>query len=561
MRHLSKKILCLSLSLSNIAFMGLLPGGLSAFAQGTPLPQNQPALINTQVPSTVLEILMRQDQAIKKKQQQAAVAKTALNKKPKKNKTHPNSEIAALPEISTETKSLAKKKSKTNTTAPMANVGLPIAIPNRIDDLSAAEPAPDLKPTAEMTTLADHSDVLPLRGMSAIPSRPDLSPSSSSITTIPEMRLSPAKVDNSTAPSFPTTSASSLSTIASALPSTSNRTTLTPSPYGTLGTLPNEALPVQGAILKTDSLKTKTALYLDNLNEKFQAWKEKPREPVTDHVRNIVDTVINTSHESNHNGRPLHYEALPGIAIFPVIRHGEEKAFGDMPLLFAREYSNKIASVVSPETHIYNPIYTVESIKQKGIGAIYDEMMEYYIRSGRPEPKATHWLLKQITESGYPISRIMFVESDVDMNNPEASTGFKDRVQALLMDANPRHIKMMVKSRVQVFDTESANMPRLWGGSWQRSVDFSNVRNITKSVYDDTDSERSFSSASRRISQELLYAMPRTSYMTPVYDTGVHAEVLKTGNNNDSTTIEASIKPAGLNSNLDQQGLRSTFNH
>jgi hypothetical protein len=514
--------------------MGLLPGGLSAFAQGTPLPQNQPALIDTQVPSSVLDILMRQDQALKKKQQQAATIKAAsLNKKSKKNKTQPSSDVVALPEASTETKSpssKSNKKSKTSSTAlPMANVGLPIAIQNRIDDLSP-DPIPELKPAVETTTLADNSDVLPLRGMHA-----SLPTSSNTVSqakspelkeeSVPALRLNPAKIsvtEPSQSSAFPGTS--SLHSTLPALPQDKEEYKFS----GKVSFSNNAIKPLKGGSSRMDDLKAKTALYMDDLNEKFQAWREKPREPIPDRVRNVVDTVINTSHETDHNGRPLHYEPLSGIAIFPVIRHGEEKAFGDIPLLFAREYSNKIASIVSPDTHIYNPIYTVESIKQKGIGAIYDEMMEYYIRSGRPEPKATNWLLKQITESGYPISRIMFVESDVDMNNPEASTGLKDRVQALLMDATPRHIKMMVKSRVQVFDVENPNMPRLWGGSWQRSVDFSSVRNITKSVYDDTDSERSFSSASRRISQELLYAMPRTSYMTPVYDTGVHAEVLKT---------------------------------
>ena len=370
MRHLIPKILCLSLS--NIAFLGLLPGGLNAFAQDTPLPKNQSALIDTQLPTSVLDILMRQDQAAKKKQQQAqkaaALKAASLNKKSKKNKAHSYSDAAALPETSPESKRLANKKSKTITNAnPLANVGLPIAIPNRIDELSP-DPMPELKLATEPTPLDDSPEVLPLRGMSASSLNSALNTTTPNIKTIPEMRLSPAKIESSTATPSSATSLSTMSS--SSFSNTSISSTLKPSPSNTLGALPNEVLGSQNASVRANGLKSKTALYLDNLNEKFQAWKEKPREPLPDHVRNIVDTVINTSHETDRNGRPLHYEPLSGIAIFPVIRHGDEKAFGDIPLLFAREYSNKIASVVSPETHIYNPIYTVESIKQKGIGAI-----------------------------------------------------------------------------------------------------------------------------------------------------------------------------------------------
>jgi len=537
------------------AISGFLPDTLSASAQDMPLPQKQPALIDTSLPTSVLDILMRQDQAIKKKQQDAqkaaALKAASLSKKSnKKNKTRLNSE-GALPSETVSTAKSGKKEKKSNAT-PGSNVGLPIAIQNRIDDLSA-DPMPELRLATEPVPASENTDidVLPLRGMTAslsTVSSKTASTLNANAAAIPALRLNPATVETAASaqvPSLQTTPASTspFSSLSfSNLPGMSNATTGFSSPSNIV---PSGAL--NSAPARADGLKAKTALYLDNLNDKFQAWKEKPREPIPDHVRNIFDAVINTSHEIDRNGRPLHYEALSGIAIFPVIRHGEEKAFGDIPLLFAREYSNKLASVVSPETHIYNPIYTVESIKQKGIGAIYDQMMEYYIRSGRPDPKATNWLLKQVTENGYPISRVMFVESDIDMNNPEASTGLKDRVQALLMDATPRHIKMMVKSRVQVFDVENPNMPRLWGGSWQRSVDFSSVRNITKSVYDDTDSERSFSSTSRRISQELLYAMPRNSYMIPVYDTGVHAEVLKTENSNESSSMETSIKPVSLN--------------
>jgi hypothetical protein len=242
--------------------------------------------------------------------------------------------------------------------------------------------------------------------------------------------------------------------------------------------------------------------------------------------------------------KPVSYSPLPGIAIFPVMRHGGEKAFGDLPLLFASEYAGRLALKI-PDTRIYNPVYTVESIRLRGLGHIYDQIMNYYRKAGQPEPAATAYLLKQIEEEGKAISRLVFVEANLDTNRPDAATGLLERVAALMTDGTPKSAKMLVRSRVQIFDVENPSLPMVWANSWQRAVPLDRVRNVTSSVYDDSDSEQTFAAVSRQMSRELIYVMPKTAYMVPVYDASVRGRLAeRSGSPEPSGMAPVSAAPA-----------------
>lgn len=225
------------------------------------------------------------------------------------------------------------------------------------------------------------------------------------------------------------------------------------------------------------------------------------------------------------NLKPVAYTPLQAIAIFPVVKHGNEKAFGDLPLVFAREYAQRMEGK-APDTKVYHPIYTVDEIRMRGMGHVYDQIMDYYIKAGRPEPAAMDYLLKQLAQDGKTISRVIFVEADLDMTHPDDSTGPMERVNHWLTDATPSQMKYFVNSRLQVFDAENPSFPMLWGGSWRRSIKTNTFFNVTPSVFSDSDSQQAFSKVSREMSRELLFLTPKEVYMAPQYDTSVQGELV-----------------------------------
>jgi hypothetical protein len=224
--------------------------------------------------------------------------------------------------------------------------------------------------------------------------------------------------------------------------------------------------------------------------------------------------------------KPISYSPLPGIAIFPVLKHGNEIAFGDLPLIFAREYAQRMELKV-PETKIYHPIYTVDELRMQGLGHVYDQIMSYYRKAGRPEPMALDYLLKQLTTDGHPISRVIFVEADLDMSHPDNPTSVMERVKGLMTDDTPKQMRYFIHSRLQIFDAEKPDFPMVWGGSWTRSIKTNQFSNVTPSVFADSDSQQAFASVSRQMSREIVYITPKAAYMEPQYDTSVQGKIVE----------------------------------
>lgn len=229
--------------------------------------------------------------------------------------------------------------------------------------------------------------------------------------------------------------------------------------------------------------------------------------------------------------KPVAYTPLPGIVVFPVIKHGNEKAFGDLPLIFAREYAQRLELKV-PETRIYHPVYTVDEIRMQGLGHVYDQIMKYYVKAGRPEPLAMDYLLKQLSNNSKAISRVVFVEADLDTTHPTQSTSVGDWVKQWTTDGLPKQMRYFVRSRMQIFDAESPEFPMVWGGSWVRSIKTDRFLNVTPSIYSDSDSQQAFAGLSRQMSREIILLTPKTAYMHPEYDLAVLGKLLpeaKTG--------------------------------
>lgn len=223
--------------------------------------------------------------------------------------------------------------------------------------------------------------------------------------------------------------------------------------------------------------------------------------------------------------KPVSYNPLPGIVVFPVIKHGNEKAFGDLPILFAREYAQKLELKI-PDTRIYHPVYTVDELRMQGLGHVYDQIMAYYLKAGRPEPMAMDYLLKQLSNNSKTISRIVFVEADIDNTHPDQSTSVSDFVKQWMTDGTPKQMRYFVRSRLQIFNAEKPELPMVWSGNWSRTVKTNQFFNVTPSVFADSDSQQAFANISRQMSREILLATPKTAYMDPVYDTAVSGKLV-----------------------------------
>lgn len=236
------------------------------------------------------------------------------------------------------------------------------------------------------------------------------------------------------------------------------------------------------------------------------------------------------------------YAPLEAIVIFPVIKHGQEKAFGDLPLIFSREYALALESKVQ-KTKVYHPVYTVDELRMMGLGQVYDQIMGYYIKAGRPEPKATDYMLKRLSNDGKVIARVIFVEADLDMSHVSEKSGVFERINGWMTDALPKQMKYFINSRLQVFDAENPEFPMIWGGSWRRSIKTNQFGNVTASVFADSDSQQSLAQLSREMSRELLWIMPKSAYMAPQYDLSVQGKLTSTKESG-SQNMTAASSPA-----------------
>ncbi len=255
------------------------------------------------------------------------------------------------------------------------------------------------------------------------------------------------------------------------------------------------------------------------------AAEEQPEAP----EQSAVASDDGVNKKTKKHIKPISYSPVPAIAIFPVIKTGSERAFSDLPVLFAREIAQGMENQAAG-TKIYHPVYTVDELKMRGLGHIYDKVMRYYVQAGRPEPAAMDYMLKQLSSQDRPITRVVFVEADLDLNHAADPAGAWDRTNAWLTDAVPSHTKYHIRSRLQVFNTEDPEMHRTWSWSWNKSIKTDKFYNVTPSVFADSDSQQAFAAVSRQMTREIMLAMSKlgkTAYMDPLYDTSVSGQLAK----------------------------------
>jgi hypothetical protein len=196
------------------------------------------------------------------------------------------------------------------------------------------------------------------------------------------------------------------------------------------------------------------------------------------------------------------------VLIFPVLPQNTAKAFGDLPILFSDEFAAELMHKAAP-IQVHNPVYTLEEIKAQGLESTYRKIMEYYVRAHRPEPKALSFLLSELKDAlgNTPIERVVFVESDFDINYMTKATKISDRIKQWTTDGIPKDSSYYLRSRIQVFDTTQPEMPMVWGNTWSGVVHGDQFYNMTPSVFHDSDSRMAFSKTSRWMSRQLMLTM------------------------------------------------------
>jgi hypothetical protein len=221
------------------------------------------------------------------------------------------------------------------------------------------------------------------------------------------------------------------------------------------------------------------------------------------------------------------YTPLAAIAIFPVVQHHQSKAFGDLPILFANEFAHSLEQK-APGTKVLNPVYTVEELRIRGLQNVYNKVIDFYIKARRPEPKALSYLLKELSADGRQIQRVAFVEVDLDMSHPTKTYNIADKIKGWTTDSLPKEMHYFVKSRIQVFDTSKPEQEMIWTWSWNNSIKANTFVNVTPSVFQDSDSVRSFGRVSRYMSREISLIVPKNVYLEPhpETDASVQGEVV-----------------------------------
>lgn len=209
------------------------------------------------------------------------------------------------------------------------------------------------------------------------------------------------------------------------------------------------------------------------------------------------------------------YSPLTAVAIFPVMHHYREKAFGDLPLAFASEFANQMEAK-APGTKVLNPNATIEELRIRGMDGLYDRMVDSYVQTGRPDPGMLGRILRALSEDGTPIERVIFVDATVDFTTPAAPGSMLDKFKGWMTDGVPKELQYRVRSRVQAFDSLTPNLARVWDFHWNKSVPDTGIMNVTTSVYDDSDSAMVFGRASQVMSREILFLAPKNVYMHAV---------------------------------------------
>jgi hypothetical protein len=213
------------------------------------------------------------------------------------------------------------------------------------------------------------------------------------------------------------------------------------------------------------------------------------------------------------------YKPLGGIAIFPVLRHGDTKAFGDLASLFATELAAQLEANL-PGTRVLTPRAALTTLQQRGLGGIYRRMIESYYEGGRPDRQDLANVLRELSLGRKPIDRVIFVEAEVDYSRPTQSGRWLDRFRALAIDSPPKNATYHVESRIQVFDVGAPGLDRLWDFRGHDTLNADRIQQINPSVFTNASNQMVFGDTVRRMSRQALYEAPsQIAYETQLVET------------------------------------------
>lgn len=210
------------------------------------------------------------------------------------------------------------------------------------------------------------------------------------------------------------------------------------------------------------------------------------------------------------------YTELPGILVLPIIPPMANKAFHDSSVMVANSLAEGLSQKLK-ETTVHQPYYTLQNLHHQGFDKLYKQLNDEYYQSGSPSPTLTQYLLDKLqpTSATPPIHRIIFVQSNVNMNQPDKSYHIMDIFNRLVNDEPSNTPRYLLDTRVKVYDSTSPHLTMLWQGRWTEPVKTQRFANISVSIFDTSDARAAFQKASNRISKVLMLRAPKNSYMQP----------------------------------------------
>lgn len=210
------------------------------------------------------------------------------------------------------------------------------------------------------------------------------------------------------------------------------------------------------------------------------------------------------------------YYSVPGILVLPIIPPASQHAFHDSAVMIANSMAEGLEKKF-PDTYIYQPFYTLKNLHQQGLGKAYQQLSEQYYQAGRPSPMLLQYIIDHIQPKGSSadISRVVFVQSNVNMNQPDKSHHIIDIFNRFIKDAPSNTPRYHINSRIKVYNNAAAHLDLIWQGQWSEPVKTNQFAQVSISVFDSPDSHVSFQKASNRISTVFMLRSPKPAFMRP----------------------------------------------
>lgn len=208
------------------------------------------------------------------------------------------------------------------------------------------------------------------------------------------------------------------------------------------------------------------------------------------------------------------YTELPGILVLPIIPPTGNRAFHDSSVMMANSLAEELGQKLS-NTLVHQPYYTLQNLHYQGFDRMYKQLNDEYFQSGSPSPTLTQYLLDKLQPNAATpeIHRVIFVQSNVNMMQPDKSYHIMDVFNRLVNESPPNTARYFLETRVKVYDSTSPHLTLIWQGRWNEPVKADRLGNISLSIFDSADARDAFQKASNRISTVIMLRAPKESYM------------------------------------------------